>query len=184
MSVDEPASYDQAEKHTTAKSEAMRVSEARPSEHTARSSKRVGSFVQRSSVYAFLLVVLLSFVTRYWKIWDPAQVVFDEVHFGKFASYYLRRQYYFDVHPPLAKMLIALGGWLVGYDGHFLFEKIGMEYVSNGVPYIMLRSWVALFGFALPPLAYMIMAESGYSVVASLLVGLLVTFDNALVTQG
>ncbi|KAJ2700960.1 Dolichyl-phosphate-mannose--protein mannosyltransferase 4 [Coemansia sp. IMI 203386] len=184
MSVDEPASYDQAEKHTTAKSEAMRVPDARPSEHTARSSKRVGSFVQRSSVYAFLLVVLLSFVTRYWKIWDPAQVVFDEVHFGKFASYYLRRQYYFDVHPPLAKMLIALGGWLVGYDGHFLFEKIGMEYVSNGVPYIMLRSWVALFGFALPPLAYMIMAESGYSVVASLLVGLLVTFDNALVTQG
>ncbi|KAI8321561.1 putative PMT4-dolichyl-phosphate-mannose--protein O-mannosyltransferase [Martensiomyces pterosporus] len=134
--------------------------------------------------YAFAAVTLLSFLTRYWKIWDPAQVVFDEVHFGKFASYYLRRQYYFDVHPPLAKMLIALGGWLIGYDGHFLFEKIGMEYVSNGVPYIMLRGWVAIFGFALPLLVYMIMAESGYSVVASLLAALLVTFDNALVTQG
>ncbi|KAJ2823024.1 Dolichyl-phosphate-mannose--protein mannosyltransferase 4, partial [Coemansia erecta] len=141
-------------------------------------------FVVNSSTYAFALVTALSFVTRYWKIWDPAQVVFDEVHFGKFASYYLRREYYFDVHPPLAKMLIALGGWLVGYDGHFLFEKIGMDYMSNGVPYIMLRAWVALFGVALPPLVYMIMAESGYSVAASLLAGVLVTFDNALVTQG
>ncbi|KAJ2197273.1 Dolichyl-phosphate-mannose--protein mannosyltransferase 4 [Coemansia sp. RSA 520] len=141
-------------------------------------------FVKNSSSYAFTLVAVLSFVTRYWKIWDPAQVVFDEVHFGKFASYYLRREYHFDIHPPLAKMVIALGGWLVGYDGHFLFEKIGMDYMSNGVPYILLRGWVAMFGFALPPLVYMIMAESGYSVAASLLAGVLVTFDNALVTQG
>ncbi|KAJ2487299.1 Dolichyl-phosphate-mannose--protein mannosyltransferase 4 [Coemansia sp. RSA 2050] len=148
------------------------------------SGAKVGGFVKNSSNYAFMLVAALSFITRYYRIWDPAQVVFDEVHFGKFASYYLRREYYFDVHPPLAKMLIALGGWLIGYDGHFLFEKIGMDYMSNGVPYMMLRGWVALFGFALPPLVYMIMAESGYSVIASLLAALLVTFDNALVTQG
>jgi len=34
-----------------------------------------------------------------------------------------------DVHPPLAKMLIALTGWLAGFDGEFDFKEIG-KYVS------------------------------------------------------
>jgi dolichyl-phosphate-mannose-protein mannosyltransferase len=34
-----------------------------------------------------------------------------------------------DVHPPLAKMLIALVGWLAGFKGDFDFKDIG-KYVS------------------------------------------------------
>ncbi|KAJ1663060.1 Dolichyl-phosphate-mannose--protein mannosyltransferase 4 [Coemansia sp. RSA 1813] len=160
--------------------------DASPSSDDSQRKKSggVSGLVRNSSTYAFMLVVVVSVATRYWRIWDPAQVVFDEVHFGKFASYYLRREYYFDVHPPLAKMLIALGGWLIGYDGHFLFEKIGLDYMANGVPYIMMRTWVACFGLAIPPLVYMTMAESGYSVVAATMAALLVALDNALVTQG
>ncbi|KAJ2060170.1 Dolichyl-phosphate-mannose--protein mannosyltransferase 4 [Coemansia sp. S146] len=185
MSVDEPQLKRRPGKDTVgALSPDKHLHQDNSNAVAAGSRAGVSELVRNSSSYAFMAVVVLSFITRYYRIWDPAQVVFDEVHFGKFASYYLRREYYFDVHPPLAKMLIALGGWLIGYDGHFLFEKIGMDYMSNGVPYMMLRGWVALFGLALPPLVYMIMAESGYSVIASLLAALLVTFDNALVTQG
>ncbi|KAJ2006925.1 Dolichyl-phosphate-mannose--protein mannosyltransferase 4 [Coemansia thaxteri] len=180
MSVDEP----QLKRRPGKDSAPDALPSAKQDTKPATVSATACALVRNSSGYAFMAVVALSFITRYWRIWDPAQVVFDEVHFGKFASFYLRREYYFDVHPPLAKMLIALGGWLVGYDGHFLFDKIGMDYLANAVPYMMLRGWVALFGFALPPLVYMIMAESGYSVIASLLAALLVTFDNALVTQG
>ncbi|KAJ2332920.1 Dolichyl-phosphate-mannose--protein mannosyltransferase 4 [Coemansia sp. RSA 2681] len=185
MSVDEPQLKRRPGKDASAGTLSPDKQLQHDSSHApAVSGAGVSDFVKYSSSYAFMAVLALSFITRYYRIWDPAQVVFDEVHFGKFASYYLRREYYFDVHPPLAKMLIALGGWLIGYDGHFLFEKIGMDYMSNGVPYMMLRGWVALFGLALPPLVYMIMAESGYSVIASLLAALMVTFDNALVTQG
>jgi dolichyl-phosphate-mannose-protein mannosyltransferase len=50
---------------------------------------------------------------------------FDEVHFGKFASKYIKTQYFVDVHPPLAKLLITLAAFIFGYDGNFDFKDIG-----------------------------------------------------------
>jgi dolichyl-phosphate-mannose-protein mannosyltransferase len=50
---------------------------------------------------------------------------FDEVHFGKFASKYIKTQYFVDVHPPLAKLLITLAAFVFGYDGNFDFKDIG-----------------------------------------------------------
>ncbi|KAF0357977.1 glycosyltransferase family 39 protein [Gigaspora margarita] len=132
---------------------------------------------------ALAILTLLSFITRFWKIDYPHQVVFDEVHFGKFASYYLKRTYYFDVHPPLAKLMLAGIGWFLGYDGHFEFDNIGDDYITNGVPYIGLRSLPAALGALLVPLTYMIMIESGYPVITAILAAGLVLFDNALICQ-
>lgn len=48
-----------------------------------------------------LTIVALSFFTRYYLIQHPAQVSFDEVHFGHFANNYIDGKYFFDIHPPL-----------------------------------------------------------------------------------
>ncbi|KAL7424410.1 Dolichyl-phosphate-mannose--protein mannosyltransferase 4 [Cryptotrichosporon argae] len=134
-----------------------------------------------SATAGALFVVAL--VARFYRIAHPAQVVFDEVHFGAFAGQYLRREYYFDVHPPLAKMLNALSGWLVGFDGGFGFENIGDGYEAHGVPYVGMRSFCAILGSLTIPVVYAIMRESGYPIGIAAFSAGLILFDNGHITQ-
>lgn len=126
-----------------------------------------------------VVVSLFAIYTRFTNIETPSKVVFDEVHFGKFASYYLERTYFFDLHPPMAKLLIAFVGWLVGYDGSFKFESINDDYIAYGVPYVAYRSLSALQGVLTIPIMFQTMKTLGYSVTACAFASLLVCFDNA-----
>ena len=45
---------------------------------------------RRYDLAAALVVALIAGFLRIYLIWHPAAVVFDEVHFGKFASFYVR----------------------------------------------------------------------------------------------
>jgi dolichyl-phosphate-mannose-protein mannosyltransferase len=128
-------------------------------------------------------ITAAAFLTRFWGISHPNEVVFDEVHFGKFASYYLQGTYFFDVHPPLGKLLFAFMGWLVGYDGHFHFDNIGDSYIANKVPYVAFRSLPAILGALTVSVVYLIMWESGYSLPACIIAAGLVLLDNAHIGQ-
>lgn len=119
----------------------------------------------------------------------------------------MRREFFFDVHPPLsvpvphlgadtrpfsltvslsscrsrsAKLLLAFAGWVIGYDGHFEFENIGESYIDNKVPYIGLRTLPALMGSLVPSVMYAIMRESGYPRLVGLLSASLVLFGASL----
>ncbi|KAG0287534.1 hypothetical protein BGZ96_008542 [Linnemannia gamsii] len=136
-----------------------------------------------NSLIALAGLTALAIISRFYKINEPDEVVFDEVHFGKFASYYLRGSYFFDVHPPLAKMMLAAMGYFIGYDGHFLFDNIGDKYNDNNVPYIGLRALPAFLGAMTVPLVYMTMREAGFPILTCALAAFFVIFDNMLVTQ-
>ncbi|KAJ7577078.1 glycosyltransferase family 39 protein [Mycena floridula] len=137
----------------------------------------------KASLVVVTALTTLAFALRFYKINHPDQVVFDEVHFGKFASYYILREYYFDVHPPFAKLLFGLAGWFVGFDGRFSFENIGDSYTENHVPYVGMRALPALLGSLTIPVVYAIMKESGYSTVIAAFSAAIILFDNAHVTQ-
>ncbi|KNC73795.1 hypothetical protein SARC_13648, partial [Sphaeroforma arctica JP610] len=41
--------------------------------------------------YAIILVItVLALATRLYRVSQPSSIVFDEVHFGKFAAFYLK----------------------------------------------------------------------------------------------
>ncbi|KAG7192831.1 Dolichyl-phosphate-mannose--protein mannosyltransferase 4 [Scheffersomyces spartinae] len=144
---------------------------------------KVAKDPQQNYWIALAVVTLCAIYTRFGKIGTPDQVVFDEVHFGKFASYYLERTYYFDLHPPFAKMLIALAGYFLGYDGHFKFTNIGDDYISNNVPYIGLRGLLALQGVITVPVMFMTLKTLGFSVGGCFLGSIFVCFDNAHISE-
>ncbi|WVR04769.1 hypothetical protein IAU60_001781 [Kwoniella sp. DSM 27419] len=120
-----------------------------------------GVMVDHEELVWTVIYTALSMITRYWRIGAANYVVWDEAHFGKFGSHYINRDFYFDVHPPLGKMLVGLAGLLSGYGGGFDF-KSGVEY-PNDVPYTAMRVILASFGVALVPLAWWTAGEMGWS---------------------
>ncbi|TDL23598.1 O-mannosyltransferase [Rickenella mellea] len=124
-----------------------------------------------------------AFLLRFYKINLPDQVVFDEVHFGKFAAFYIKGEYYFDVHPPLAKLLLGAAGWFAGFDGNFDFENIGDSYTDHHVPYVGMRALPATLNSLTIPIVYAIMKESGYPTVIAAFSAILVLLDNAHIAQ-
>jgi dolichyl-phosphate-mannose-protein mannosyltransferase len=112
-----------------------------------------------------------------WKIGKSATVIWDEAHFGKFGSHYLKHEFYFDVHPPLGKMLVGLAGLLSGYGGQFEF-KSGESYPSD-VNYVGMRIMLAMFGVAMVPIAYCTSGGLGWNWRARHFLTLMVLFDNA-----
>lgn len=127
------------------------------------------------------LLTFTAFVTRFLWIGYPREVVFDEVHFGKFLSAYLSGKTFFDIHPPLGKLLYVFIGWLVGFQPGFAFDHIGQPYTN--VPIIALRMLPALLGALLVPLIYLVAKELGLSRPAATLAAAFVLFDNALLVQ-
>src|SRR4051812_9456336 len=115
--------------------------------------------MSRRSLIFFVILLILGFATRFAFFGYPHQVVFDEIHYGQDASYYMTGNYFFDVHPPLGKILIAMTGEVGGYTPSFTFEKVGMEYPDNS--YMTLRLLPMILGSLLPALIFLICVELG-----------------------
>ncbi|XP_077123620.1 protein O-mannosyl-transferase 2 isoform X3 [Ranitomeya variabilis] len=125
-------------------------------------------------------VIVFSFLSRFYRLAEPPHVCWDETHFGKMGSYYINRTFFFDVHPPLGKMLIGLAGRLTGYNGSFSFLQPGLHYGSHS--YVGMRGFCAFLGAWLPPFAFLIVRQLSRSVAVALLASLLVLLDTGCIT--
>jgi dolichyl-phosphate-mannose-protein mannosyltransferase len=85
-----------------------------------------------------------------------------------------------DVHPPLAKLLLTLAGWLAGFDGEFDFKDIGKDYVEPGVPYVAMRLLPAICGILLVPTMFLTLKAVGCRTITATLGACLIVFGKAL----
>ncbi|XP_045776748.1 protein O-mannosyl-transferase 2 [Maniola jurtina] len=128
----------------------------------------------------FGLVCGATFLTRFYKVLEPDHVCWDETHFGKMASSYINRTFFFDVHPPLGKMLIALSGKLTGYDGTFHFEKPGSKF--DGARYEGMRIFCTTLGALIIPLTFLTIWEMTKNLDSTIIGTLLLLCDVGFLT--
>jgi dolichyl-phosphate-mannose-protein mannosyltransferase len=107
-------------------------------------------------------------------IWFPCS-------FGGFASKYIKGNFFMDVHPPLAKLLITLTGWLAGFDGEFDFKDIGKDYLEPNVPYVAMRMLPAMMGVLTVSLIFMTLKATGCRTSIAAMGAILVTFGTVFI---
>lgn len=121
------------------------------------------------------MLSIVALATRFWNYGQPNEVVFDEVYFREFASAYLSGQFFFDIHPPFAKLVFAGVGGLFG---------LSPDQVAGGdAGTLVLRILPILAGAALVPLVYVIVRQLGLGRRIATLGALLVLLDNALLVE-
>jgi dolichyl-phosphate-mannose-protein mannosyltransferase len=118
-------------------------------------------------------LIIAAIATRMWALFSPNSVVFDEVYFKVFAAHYMDGRYYFDIHPPLGKLLLA--GWarIIGLNSNAMI---------NGTA-VGIRVLPAVAGILLIPLMWGILRRLGASRPFAFLGAGMVLFDNAILVE-
>lgn len=131
--------------------------------------------------WLILILIIASVAVHFAFFGHPNQVVFDEVHFGKFVSAYYTHQYYFDIHPPLGKLLVAGFAKLFNFHPEYSFANIGQAFPDKA--YLVLRFLPTLAGTVLPLIIFFLALELGMTPLIAFFAGALTLLDNALLTQ-
>ena len=127
------------------------------------------------------ILSVCSFIVHFAFFGSPQEVVFDEVYFGRFISAYESGEYYFDIHPPLGKLIIF--GFVHIFDAHLDsdFSAIGNVYVGH--EQFFLRFLPCLAGALIPIVLFFLALEMGLSLRGSTVFSILLIFENSLVVQ-
>jgi dolichyl-phosphate-mannose-protein mannosyltransferase len=120
------------------------------------------------------VLTALAFATRFWRLFDPNLRVWDEVYFQEYASRYLTGSYFFDVHPPLGKLLFALSAWVT---------RVPVDRFANAASVPELRLLSAFAGSLLIPTVWWLLRELGASRRVAAFGAAVLVLDNALLVQ-
>ncbi|CAG8756550.1 20051_t:CDS:2, partial [Racocetra persica] len=151
-------------------------------ENGVKSISKFITGISTNDIFNLLGLIVVSLFVRLHRLDHPSSAVFDEMHFETLASQYIKRDFFIDTHPPLAKLLITLAAFLGGYDG--ILDSVNKnDFAGSKFPYVMMRLIPGILGVLVIPISYLTIKLSGFSTTAAFLVSALLIFENGLVTQ-
>ncbi len=126
------------------------------------------------------IILFLAMLLRLPFIAHPDHTQFDEVIYTSYTLHMIAGLPYFDIHPPLAKIVFAA---IAGAQTPFVTKTITMDFAQpfGDFPYIAIRTFIAYMGILLPLIVYYIGRLLGYKPRVAMLPALFVVFDSALV---
>lgn len=155
------------------------ASSVRQHEGGGKAAPHEDAFPFSPQTLSVIILWLCSFLARVYRIERGGFVLWDEAHFGKFASYYMRGEYFFDVHPPLGKLLTALGAYLANIPRSFEFGS-GEKY-PPGVEYASMRVFHAGFGSLVPLFAFATLRSLEFPLHNAFVFSMLLVTENSMV---
>jgi dolichyl-phosphate-mannose--protein O-mannosyl transferase len=137
-------------------------------------------------VISCLLLIFISCLLILPNLGYPRAIVFDETYFVPTTQKYLNHVFFLEPHPPLAKLLIALGEyWYEPNQIHNDFitvEKVDKDW-SPEWDLTGYRIMPAFFGILIPPVIFLIACLVLGRNLFAFLLALAVALDNALIVQ-
>ncbi len=126
-----------------------------------------------------LLVLLVAAILRLPNLAFPDRTMFDEVVYREYTLMTLEHRPHFDIHPPLAKLLMLFVTKAYPSEAEHVPVRGGEPF--GDFPYVPMRTLVAVFGIALPAIVYGIARAIGQRPLVALIPAALVALDNALI---
>ena len=154
----------------------------RPRKELRNGRHKMGGRLRGIDALFVTALFLISIWRRLWIINWPESTVFDEVHFGNFTNFYINSTWFFDIHPPLGKLIMFLFAKVGEYPGNIEFvNHFTRRYPSED--YVMLRLTPAWFSSLCSPMLYLVSRFDGFSPVAALVAGFMVATDTSMLSE-
>ena len=151
----------------------MRADESQYARHAADSALKVGAATTAIGIFT-----LLATATRLWNLHLPATPIYDETHVGRFLNWYHERAFFFDVHGPLAKLLMYWTATALGFDGRASCPYESTQPFAANCSLGPQRLVPALCGAAMVPLTFATCCAMRLHPLAAFLCGWLVLIDT------